>query len=239
MTIKNILLETLLIIFCILIVASCIFAGWFLVWKCFLKRFKFVQELLDNDEEKYRKDHLFQKAFQHNKPIEEVEKELEVTSSQESSLRSSTSKAKVKAPEKSEFCESSTPNKENEIDNQSEVSLSHFSVSSSCDTESESESESTNETSTSEVGEGKYTSTVTSTESRDSDLNKEKNSKSSINFKKPKPVINQVNSSLVYRNTRSKKSIDSFPSEESNPFNTELESSVYLNKQRVVDKKNE
>jgi len=75
MTVSDILFEIALYVICLSICLACIFIGWFLIWKCFLKRFKFVQELLDNDEEKYKKDHLFEKAFQHNKPIEEILRE--------------------------------------------------------------------------------------------------------------------------------------------------------------------
>lgn len=72
MSLSDFFTELFLYLICVLICTACIVLGWFLVWKCFLKRFKFVQELLDNDEEKYKKDHLFEKAFQHNRPIDEI-----------------------------------------------------------------------------------------------------------------------------------------------------------------------
>ena len=86
MTFTDIIIEIFLYIICIIIALAIIFAGWFLVWKCFLKRFKFFQELVEIDEEKYKKEHLFEKAFQHNRPIDEIlESNSLVNSSEESS----------------------------------------------------------------------------------------------------------------------------------------------------------
>lgn len=64
MTSVELAYELLITIICIAVVIACIVIGWVLVWKLFLCRFKFIQELLDWDEEKSKAEHRYEKDFQ-------------------------------------------------------------------------------------------------------------------------------------------------------------------------------
>lgn len=64
MSTTEVVYEILITIICIAVVIAFIVIGWVLVWKLFLCRFKFIQELLDWDEEKSKAEHRYEKDFQ-------------------------------------------------------------------------------------------------------------------------------------------------------------------------------
>jgi len=64
MPIADIIYGAVVLIVCVSFVVLCIGLGWYCVWKLFLCRFKFVEELLDWDEEKSKKSHRYEKDFQ-------------------------------------------------------------------------------------------------------------------------------------------------------------------------------
>lgn len=64
MSTTEVVYEVIITLICISAVIACIVIGWILVWKLFLCRFKFIQELLDWDEEKSKAEHRYEKDFQ-------------------------------------------------------------------------------------------------------------------------------------------------------------------------------
>jgi len=62
MSFKEILIEIGINIFGISVLLGFIFLGWFLVWKLFLRRFRFIQELFFDDEQN-KTEHKIDKEF--------------------------------------------------------------------------------------------------------------------------------------------------------------------------------